>query len=265
MAFSAEMIRDLKNRMDAALNGGHLDAWQTKFLTNMRAQIGRHGTKTRLSDKQASKLYEIIGHEGPWGQVVPLRPQGAARQRPPWRRRKKSSFLAREGRRFVSRFVRKFAIAAALIGAIAVFGVIQSQQFSTNSDQYIARPITNGQFSVTDGDTIRVNGSAKGTRLIGFNTPETYQPRCDRELELGKRATARLKELVAMSDLSLEMRPCACETGTQGTKDCNFGRSCGVLRADGRNVGDILIAEGLAVPFVCGTYSCPRMPRPWCG
>jgi hypothetical protein len=25
-----------------------------------------------------------------------------------------------------------------------------------------------------------------------------------------------------------------------------------------------LIAEGLAVPFVCGATSCPKTPRPWC-
>ena len=28
----------------------------------------------------------------------------------------------------------------------------------------------------------------------------------------------------------------------------NYGRACGTLRIDGRDVGDILIAEGLAVP-----------------
>ena len=26
-----------------------------------------------------------------------------------------------------------------------------------------------------------------------------------------------------------------------------------------------LIGEGLAVPFKCGTTSCPPTPRPWCG
>lgn len=32
----------------------------------------------------------------------------------------------------------------------------------------------------------------------------------------------------------------------------------------GRDVGDILIAEGLAVPFVCGPTRCPKKPHPWC-
>jgi len=32
----------------------------------------------------------------------------------------------------------------------------------------------------------------------------------------------------------------------------------------GRDVGSILIEEGLAVPFVCGATHCPRTPKPWC-
>ena len=71
------------------------------------------------------------------------------------------------------------------------------------------------------------------------------------------------KSALARPELSLV--ECACAAGTQGTDRCNFGRSCGVLRVDGRDVGDILIAEGLAAPFQCGRTSCPRLPRPWCG
>ena len=118
--------------------------------------------------------------------------------------------------------------------------------------------------ALTDGDTIRLHGEKKGTRLVGFNTPETFKPTCDRGLELGRRATARLKELVATAKLELKKIPCACEPGTEGTDACNFGRSCGILRADGRDVGQILISEGLAAPFRCGLTSCPPTPRPWC-
>lgn len=104
----------------------------------------------------------------------------------------------------------------------------------------------------------------KGTRLVGFNAPETYNARCAKESELGQRATARLVELVATSDLDFVKVPCACKPGTEGTDACNYGRSCGILRADGRDVGEILISEGLAVPFACGPTRCPRTPRPWC-
>jgi hypothetical protein len=65
-------------------------------------------------------------------------------------------------------------------------------------------------------------------------------------------------------DLDFTFVACSCPTGTQGTLLCNYGRACGVLRAGGRDVGEILIAEGLAVPFVCGATRCPPTPRPWC-
>jgi hypothetical protein len=37
-----------------------------------------------------------------------------------------------------------------------------------------------------------------------------------------------------------------------------------VLKANGRDVGSILISEGLAVPFHCRGTGCPPTPRPWC-
>jgi hypothetical protein len=56
---------------------------------------------------------------------------------------------------------------------------------------------------------------------------------------------------------------CACRPGLEGTQNCNFGRLCGSLSIGGRDVGSILIGEGLAHPYVCGTTSCPQR-RPWC-
>jgi len=32
------------------------------------------------------------------------------------------------------------------------------------------------------------------------------------------------------------------------------------LVAHGKNIGDILIAEDLAQPFICGPTRCPKMP-----
>ncbi|TIM63803.1 MAG: thermonuclease family protein, partial [Mesorhizobium sp.] len=127
------------------------------------------------------------------------------------------------------------------------------------------KPLARGQFTVTDGDTIRLNGTTRGTRLVGFNAPESIEPRCDAEADLGRRAKARLRELVVAVKLELKMVPCSCPPGTEGTSTCNYGRSCGSLFADGRDVGDVLVSEGLAVPFVCGSTSCPPTPRPWCG
>ena len=65
------------------------------------------------------------------------------------------------------------------------------------------------------------------------------------------------------ADIDLQVVECSCRPGTEGTHACNFGRACGYLTIDGRDVGDVLIAENLAHPYVCGRYSCPRR-KPWC-
>ena len=152
--------------------------------------------------------------------------------------------------RDIRRMMRGIAFLAVLVAA-----------FSGESS---AKPIASDQFTITDGDTINVKGARKGTRLVGFNAPETFTANCGKESEVGIRATKRLRELVATSNMDLEIVRCACKPGTENTKGCNYGRSCGILRADGRDVGQILISEGLAVPFVCGATRCPRTPRPWC-
>ena len=118
-----------------------------------------------------------------------------------------------------------------------------------------------GQIEVTDGNTIRLDG--KPVRLVGFDAPETYRAKCPSEREMGNRATFRLRQLVAAGGLTIEMIPCSCRPGTEGTPACNYARACGVLRAAGRDIADIMIKEALARPFICGPTRCP--PREgWC-
>jgi endonuclease YncB( thermonuclease family) len=124
------------------------------------------------------------------------------------------------------------------------------------------QPITPREIAVVDGDTIRARGVT--IRLVGFDTPESgTEARCTGERELADRATAKLSNLVAGGGLTLRMVACACRPGTEGTRACNYGRSCGYLYAQGRDVGATLIQAKLARPYLCGTTSCP--PRqPWC-
>lgn len=117
---------------------------------------------------------------------------------------------------------------------------------------------------VIDGDTIRVHHKKPNVRLVGFNAPETRRAACAAERELGAKATHRVRDLVRSGTLDFEFVACSCPPGTQGTRFCNYGRDCGTLKANDRDVGDILIAEGLAVPFKCGATSCPPTPKPWC-
>ena len=127
----------------------------------------------------------------------------------------------------------------------------------------IAEPIDPNDIRVIDGDTIRVYHQQPNVRLVGFNAPETRNAACQAELELGARATRRLRDLVRAGNLDFTYVRCSCPDATQGTPQCNYGRDCGALKSNGRDVGAILIEEGLAVPFVCGATHCPRTPKPW--
>lgn len=137
-----------------------------------------------------------------------------------------------------------------------------SASLDVSPDYSVERPIGAMQISVIDGDTVRIEG--RSVRLVGFNAPETRNAECTRERNLGLRATARVRDLVGSGSVAFVEVACACTPGTAGTQQCNYGRACGTLKVAGRDVGDLLIAEGLAVPFVCGETRCPPTPRPWC-
>src|SRR5215470_5253962 len=128
----------------------------------------------------------------------------------------------------------------------------------------LAEPINSDDIRVIDGDTIRVYHQQPNVRLVGFNAPETRNAACPAEFELGSKATRRLRDIIKTGNLDFTYIRCSCPQATQGTFACNYGRDCGTLKSNGRDVGAILIEEGLAVPFVCGATHCPKTPRPWC-
>ena len=124
-------------------------------------------------------------------------------------------------------------------------------------------PLRISTIRVIDGDTIGFNTGRPNARLIGFNAPETRDAACEQERLLGERAKDRLQELIAEGELEFDYVQCSCRPGTHGTSECNFGRDCATLRSNGRDVGDVLISEGLAERYVCAPTSCPRR-RSWC-
>jgi len=151
----------------------------------------------------------------------------------------------------------KYFVVLAALAVLIVAGFLQTE-IDTRA------PALNSalSISVVDGDTVRANGQTY--RLAGFDTPESGSlARCERERKLADVATSRLRQLIANGQPSLERVPCSCPPGTEGTQQCNYGRLCGRLQADGRDVGAILISEGLARPYVCGQTGCPRR-QSWC-
>jgi len=127
-----------------------------------------------------------------------------------------------------------------------------------------AEPIEPADVTVVDGDTIAVYHMHPNVRLVGFNAPETSNV-CEAERQLGLRAAQRLFELVRAGHLDFVYVECSCPAGTQGKFSCNYGRDCGTLKSNGRDVGSILIAEGPAAwpcqaSFIAACTMCRRKP-----
>lgn len=102
---------------------------------------------------------------------------------------------------------------------------------------------------VVDGDTIWLDG--KNLRLQSFDTPEPWTDICGgrAEVALARRASARLLELLNAGPITVE---------TFGL-DRTGKRTLATIRVEGRDVGDILIAEGLARKWPDGDeFWCPR-------
>lgn len=154
---------------------------------------------------------------------------------------------------------------ALLLGFLCVFGTVALVVAIVFWAWYAnAEPLRSPTIHVIDGDTVAVGGERY--RLVGFDAPELRgrSSPCDEDRSRARAARSRLKELVAGGDAVLSEVACSCRPGTAGTRDCNHGRLCGRLTIDGQDVGDILIAEGLARPY---RYDWRHPPRPanWCG
>ncbi|AVF05752.1 nuclease [Devosia sp. I507] len=99
------------------------------------------------------------------------------------------------------------------------------------------RPNTADKTCVVDGDTLWLQG--ENIRLKDFDTPEPQTQICGgaAEVELADRASARLLELLNNNSWTIE------RFGFDSTRS---RRTLATIRIDGRDVGDILIGEGLA-------------------
>lgn len=99
------------------------------------------------------------------------------------------------------------------------------------------RPNTADKTCVVDGDTLWLAG--ENIRLQAFDTPEPQTAICggDAEVALARRASGRLLQLLNENDWTIE------RFGLDSTRS---KRRLATIRIHGQDVGDILIAEGLA-------------------
>ena len=98
---------------------------------------------------------------------------------------------------------------------------------------------------VIDGDTFQY-GSDR-IRIADIDTPE-LQARCPEELALARAATNRLRALLASGPFELHR---------SGRDEDRYGRKLRIVTPDGRSIGNMLVAEGLA-----RTWTGRR--EPWC-
>lgn len=103
-----------------------------------------------------------------------------------------------------------------------------------------------GRNCVVDGDTFWMDGQK--IRIAGIDAPETHPSRCAYEEELGGKATRRLRELLNGGRVEL--------VSIARDRD-RYGRLLRNVRVNRRDVGDVMIAEGLVRPYGTGR-------RPWC-
>ena len=104
-----------------------------------------------------------------------------------------------------------------------------------------------GTNCVVDGDTFWMAGAK--IRIADIDTPETHPARCPEEARLGAAATQRLQALLNSGAVTLH----SIDRDTD-----RYGRKLRRVTVDGRGVGDTLIAEGLARPYLGRRVG-------WCG
>ena len=110
-----------------------------------------------------------------------------------------------------------------------------------------AAPVRSGDIYLIDGDTADIGGQRY--RLVGYDTPETYKPRCDYEKALGTEATRRARELVRMAG--------SVEIVVLPGRD-KYGRGLARMFIRGDDIANILVSEGLARRYQGGRRSS------WC-
>jgi len=92
---------------------------------------------------------------------------------------------------------------------------------------------------IIDGDTISIGGQR--IRIANIDAPETHPSRCPEEARLGLAATQKLRELLRSGSVTMS-----------GTGHDQYGRELRYVQVDGQDVGETMIAAGLARSYSGG-------------
>jgi len=99
-------------------------------------------------------------------------------------------------------------------------------------------------FAIVDGDTVLLSGER--IRIANVDAPEVRLAQCESEARLGRLATDRLRGLLIEGTAVVRREG-----------EDRFGRTLARISVNGRDVGDLLVNEGLARRW-------DGRRQPWC-
>jgi len=133
---------------------------------------------------------------------------------------------------------------------LLLLGVIALATVASADDVQVTDQVSD-RIRVVDGDTIELNGMP--IRIQAIDTPETWKPRCPNEYRLGLLAKQRMQQLMDGGAMTYTV------TGFD-----RFGRILANVQAGGTDVGETLLREGHALPYVAGPVDKARRLAVWC-
>lgn len=149
-----------------------------------------------------------------------------------------AGFLTRALRRLVSpRFAVKAVLGLGVLGLViapSVADLVNAVLRPARSDQGDCRVL-----NVVDGDTVTLICGESGigrARILGYDTPEKYAPKCVGEFLAAERASWALRTLIQQAE--------RLEITHQGQDQ--YGRALVVLSLDGQDVARAMIRAGHA-------------------
>lgn len=140
----------------------------------------------------------------------------------------------------------KYALAAFGVALSTLAFALASHALDAPTPRQAATP---QHYGAIDGDTLLNRHNGQRYRIANIDTPEIgSSARCQGERQLGEAARRRVRDLLAGADaISFE------DTG----RTDDYDRIVARVSIDGRDLGDALVAEGLARAW-------EGRRQPWC-
>ncbi len=120
------------------------------------------------------------------------------------------------------------------------------------ADAAFAETFDGSRVVIVDGDTFGFR--KERFRILNIDTPESFRPRCERELVLALRAKERLAGLLRAGRVTIRREG-----------EDRYRRALVRVFVQGRDVGETLIREGHALSWKEGAAAREERLRAWCG